>query len=324
MQPSCPALTLDRPVDSRSLTVGSPFSTFSLFNKTYLGVLIPPSQSNFTKCGEILLCKTHYFARFSANNSYIGGDKFAHKGTADARREGDTAPSKSEVVVGDSSPSDEGASARSASPSLPPPAPATGAESPGLVAARAKSPVRGSITAASSSSAPPPAAAPASARRPSLVNPDYLQKSIKDRMSKFGAGAGNAAKCSGCDKTIYPADPQITLDGVKFHKSCAKCKDCSCQITLGNFTKTGTLLLCKTHYFKRFSENNSYIGGEQFAHKGTADARRAADQVGGATAVVGGGTAAEEAPKQAEEAPTPQSEEACKAVEAVAIEGSEE
>ena len=53
-------------------------------------------------------------------------------------------------------------------------------------------------------------------------------------------------------------DPYINLDGVIFHKPCAKCEDCNCQITISNFVKNEaadhTVLLCKTHYLKRFKE----------------------------------------------------------------------
>lgn len=70
-----------------------------------------------------------------------------------------------------------------------------------------------------------------------------------------------AAKCKICKKSVYPMDPQINLDGSLFHKPCAKCSDCNCQITLSNFVKheTGdeTILLCKTHYFKRFHEGGT-------------------------------------------------------------------
>lgn len=70
-------------------------------------------------------------------------------------------------------------------------------------------------------------------------------------------------------------DPQINLDGALFHKPCAKCADCKCQITISNFTKgeqDGQLiLLCKTHYFKRFKEGGSYVGGEKFQVKSTRD-----------------------------------------------------
>lgn len=70
-------------------------------------------------------------------------------------------------------------------------------------------------------------------------------------------------------------DPQINLDGALFHKPCAKCADCKCQITISNFTKgeqDGQLiLLCKTHYFKRFKEGGSYVGGEKFQVKASRD-----------------------------------------------------
>ena len=52
---------------------------------------------------------------------------------------------------------------------------------------------------------------------------------------------------------------QINLDGGLFHKPCAKCQDCQCQISLSNFCKNElgdeTVLLCKTHYMKRFHED---------------------------------------------------------------------
>ena len=61
-----------------------------------------------------------------------------------------------------------------------------------------------------------------------------------------------------CSKAVYVMDPQIDLDGSKFHRHCAKCKDCNCQINLLNFNKNETpdltFLLCKTHYFQRFNE----------------------------------------------------------------------
>lgn len=84
------------------------------------------------------------------------------------------------------------------------------------------------------------------------------------------------SKCGVCTKTIYPMDPQINLDGTKFHKPCAKCADCHCQITLSNFTKGNTndnqlILLCKTHYFKRFHEGGSYLGGEKYHKAATRD-----------------------------------------------------
>ena len=96
------------------------------------------------------------------------------------------------------------------------------------------------------------------------------------------------SKCKMCSKTVYPMDPQINLDGSKFHKACAKCGDCDCQITISNFTKNEssdqTVLLCKIHYFKRFHEGGSYLGGEKFRVKSTRDMKLpASTEAAGAT-----------------------------------------
>jgi hypothetical protein len=94
-----------------------------------------------------------------------------------------------------------------------------------------------------------------------------------------------ASKCRVCVKFVYPMDPQINLDGVIFHKPCAKCQDCNCQITISNFTKNvtadETVLLCKTHYFKRFHEGGSYLGGEKFSVKATRDVQALDKAAGG-------------------------------------------
>lgn len=88
-----------------------------------------------------------------------------------------------------------------------------------------------------------------------------------------------ATKCKICSKAIYPMDPQINLDGSKFHKTCAKCGECGCQITLSNFTKNEsndqTMLLCKIHYFKRFHEGGSYVGGDKYRTKSQRDIQSA-------------------------------------------------
>ena len=91
--------------------------------------------------------------------------------------------------------------------------------------------------------------------------------SIKDRMKAFSSGSSASSKCPVCSKSVYPADPQVTLDGAKYHKGCAKCNDCGCQITLSNFTKVGDMLLCRTHNLARFHKDNSYVGGDKFKHK---------------------------------------------------------
>lgn len=83
-------------------------------------------------------------------------------------------------------------------------------------------------------------------------------------MKAFSAQSGTVNKCPACDKAVYSADPQINLEGSIYHKACAKCEDCGCQISLRNFTKTENTLLCKTHYFKRFHEQGEYMGGDKF------------------------------------------------------------
>ena len=80
-------------------------------------------------------------------------------------------------------------------------------------------------------------------------------------------------KCPVCNKSVYANDPQLVLDGHKYHKACAKCNDCGCNITLSNFTMCGTVLYCKTHYFKRFHEEGSYLGGDKYENKNPRDSK---------------------------------------------------
>jgi hypothetical protein len=90
----------------------------------------------------------------------------------------------------------------------------------------------------------------------------------------------SSTKCKICDKSLYPVDPQLNVDGTLFHKVCAKCADCNCQITLSNFAAVNSpdeyILLCKTHYSKRFSESGgSYPGGEKYNVKNSRDMKAA-------------------------------------------------
>lgn len=89
----------------------------------------------------------------------------------------------------------------------------------------------------------------------------------------------STTSCKICAKSLYPNDPQLNVDGTLFHKTCAKCQDCDCQITLSNFAAINAeeyVLLCKTHYNKRFSESGgSYPGGEKFNVKNVRDIRAA-------------------------------------------------
>jgi hypothetical protein len=89
---------------------------------------------------------------------------------------------------------------------------------------------------------------------------------VKERMKRF-ASFSNTPKCAICDRSVYANDPQIVLDGLSYHRACAKCNDCKCQITIENFTKSGTTLYCKTHYIKKFKEEGTILGSEKFTHQ---------------------------------------------------------
>jgi hypothetical protein len=59
---------------------------------------------------------------------------------------------------------------------------------------------------------------------------------IKARRATFGGAAASRSftteKCVKCQKSLYPNDRQLRLDGAKYHQACAKCIDCGVQITL--------------------------------------------------------------------------------------------
>lgn len=104
--------------------------------------------------------------------------------------------------------------------------------------------------------------------------------SITGNRASISRVVASSSKCKICSLSVYPMDPQINLDGSLFHKACAKCADCKCQISIANFTKNesaeATLLLCKTHYFNRFQTQGSYVGGEKFANKNARDVNASA------------------------------------------------
>jgi hypothetical protein len=89
---------------------------------------------------------------------------------------------------------------------------------------------------------------------------------VKQKMKRF-ASFSSSPKCATCDRSVYANDPQIVLDGLSYHRACAKCTECKCQITIENFTKSGTTLYCKTHYIKKFKEEGTILGSEKFTHQ---------------------------------------------------------
>jgi hypothetical protein len=110
--------------------------------------------------------------------------------------------------------------------------------------------------------------------------------------------------------TLLDLDNNFFADGAKFHTTCANCEDCGCKITISNFTKSGTTLLCKTHYFQRFSVSGSYLGGDKFDKKSDRDTKAPSPSAGlfpeeaEETAAAVPATAAE-TPPPAVEAPAP-------------------
>ena len=95
-------------------------------------------------------------------------------------------------------------------------------------------------------------------------------------MAKFGGGkfggVSVANKCGVCGTTVYPNDPQITVDGKKYLKSCFKCAEprCGKQLTISNYATSGNELLCKTHFMERFRREGQYAGGEQYTKQTSA------------------------------------------------------
>ncbi|RHY36374.1 hypothetical protein DYB25_003454 [Aphanomyces astaci] len=71
--------------------------------------------------------------------------------------------------------------------------------------------------------------------------------------------------CVTCSKAVYYNDPQVQGKASHlYHKSCFKCSECACQLTLNTFAYHGDTLLCKTHYMTFFRTTNSYGGEDKF------------------------------------------------------------
>ena len=83
----------------------------------------------------------------------------------------------------------------------------------------------------------------------------------------------SGVKCGTCERTVYPHEPNLNLDGRVFHKKCAKCKDCGKYLSLLDFGKSTdfiqeSFLLCKRHYEERFLRSGvNFKGGWQPSEK---------------------------------------------------------
>ena len=184
--------------------------------------------ANFTKSGDLLLCKTHYFERFSVNGSYAGADKFKKSSSANS------------------------------APVVPVSVAPVSSSTPSRNERKYFSYFRNVIVVIQLNFNTECVACTALSEKAA---------SVKDRLKAFGASVNNTNKCAVCTKSVYPNDPQLVLDSHKYHKGCAKCSDCKCQIDTSNFTRDGTTLYCTTHYVKRFKEQGKFVGEEKFSRK---------------------------------------------------------
>lgn len=75
-------------------------------------------------------------------------------------------------------------------------------------------------------------------------------------------------KCGLCNGTVYPHEPNLALDGRKFHSKCAKCADCGKYLSLTDFGKASDFIdgdmsvFCKRHYEERFLRSDSKYKGK--------------------------------------------------------------
>eukprot|EP00042_Codosiga_hollandica_P021393 m.74466 g.74466 ORF g.74466 m.74466 type:complete len:539 (+) comp50342_c0_seq2:46-1662(+) len=93
--------------------------------------------------------------------------------------------------------------------------------------ASAKGPTPVSVQAAAKPTAAP-VAAPAPAAAPAAFNPKH---------------------CRSCQKSVFPME-QVEYDGVKFHKKCFRCEDCSKPLLGGSYAMRDGIPFCKQHFKK--------------------------------------------------------------------------
>lgn len=74
-------------------------------------------------------------------------------------------------------------------------------------------------------------------------------------MSALGGGA----KCARCEKTVYDAESEKAA-GLKWHKTCFKCKQCNKGLTHPTCTPQGNEIYCKQCHLQSFGPSG-YRGG---------------------------------------------------------------
>ena len=244
---------------------------------------------NFCKTPDNkLLCKTHYFRRFHEENSYIGGDKFERKSSRDTKS---LSPSTSSISDNDNESKEDGGSSLVAikEDDNKPTATASFFEKDQLSTKENTTKTNDTQLTVETTDYKPVSVKDMIKKSSSTVSsssssPSKPNSPVSNRFSSLGV----SDKCPCCQKTIYPMDKHINLDGTKYHTECAKCTDCKCQINLKNFTRTPdpSILVCKTHYFRRFHEENSYVGGEKFQKTSPRDAKANAKQTGDSSSAI--------------------------------------
>jgi cysteine/glycine-rich protein len=62
----------------------------------------------------------------------------------------------------------------------------------------------------------------------------------------------NQNECASCKKVVYHAEQVIGPGGIKYHKSCFKCSECSRFLDSRNLTDSKNVLFCKGCHGKNF------------------------------------------------------------------------
>lgn len=80
----------------------------------------------------------------------------------------------------------------------------------------------------------------------------YLAKSpIKDMKEPVSADPQATAKCTVCNKTVYPLE-RIAANNLVFHKTCFKCSMCQRTLTLAEYASVGNKIFCTQDYSRAY------------------------------------------------------------------------
>jgi ubiquitin-large subunit ribosomal protein L40e len=82
-----------------------------------------------------------------------------------------------------------------------------------------------------------------------------LRGGMADAKPKFGGGG---TSCAVCAKTVYPADPKISSDGLVWHRECFKCVNCKGQVSISNMAQIEGKVFDKACFFKLFGARGKY------------------------------------------------------------------